>query len=113
MEGTNDLTFYVDPGTVAYMVYAMAWRIQYWGAIPIIATITPDSRAGAGIDWKNVENTNALIRYYVAVDPTVCLSDQSTAITPYWDYGYNYDGLHPNWWGYYIIAQTWFSDLTT
>lgn len=111
MEGTNDLTFYVDPGTVAYMIYAMASRIRLWGAIPIVATITPDTRYGA--DWKNVGYTNELIKYYVSVDPTICLSDHSTAIAPYWDYGYSYDGLHPNWWGYYIMAWTWFLDLTT
>lgn len=111
MEGTNDLTFFVDPYTVAYTIYNMASRIYLWGAIPIVATITPDTRGGA--DWKNVGFTNELIKYYAGIDPTICLSDQSAAILPYWNYGYNYDGLHPNWWGYYIMALTWFSDLTT
>jgi len=111
MEGTNDLTFFVDPYTVSYMIYLMAARVYSWGAIPIVATITPDTRGG--VDWKNVGFTNELIKYFVSIDPMVCLSDQSSAILPYWDYGYNYDGLHPNWWGYYIMAQTWYVDLTT
>jgi len=111
MEGTNDLTFYVDPATVAYMVYMMAWRVRLWGGKPIVATITPDIRYGQ--DWKNVGIANNWIRYYVANDPWVCLSDQSVSIEPYWNLGFTYDGLHPNWWGYWVMAQTWFVDVDT
>lgn len=109
MEGTNDLTFYVDPSSVAYMVYWMAWKVYLWGGKPIMATITPDTRYGW--DWKNVGIANAWIRYYAETSPWVDLSDQNAAITPYWNQGYNYDGLHPNWWGYWIMAQTWFYDM--
>ena len=110
MEGTNDLTFYVDPGTVAYMVYMMAWRVVLWGGKPIVATITPDTRYG--LDWKNVGIANNWIRYYVQNDPWVCLSDQSVSAQPYWGFT-TYDGLHPNWWGYWVMAQTWYNDVTT
>jgi lysophospholipase L1-like esterase len=109
MEGTNDLTFYVDPGTVAYMVYWMAWKVYLWGGKPIMATITPDTRFGW--DWKNVGVANEWIRYYARISPWVHLSDQNAAIAPYWNQGYNYDGLHPNWWGYWVIANTWFYDM--
>ena len=109
MEGTNDLTFYVDAGTVAYNVYWMAWRVYLWGGKPILATITPDTRYGA--DWKNVGVANAWIRYYASVSSWITLSEQNAAVLPYWNSGYNYDGLHPNWWGYWIMAQTWYGDV--
>lgn len=109
MEGTNDLTFYVDPGTVAYMVYWMAWKVYAWGGKPVMATITPDTRYGS--DWKNVGVTNNWIRYYANSSSWVHLSEQNAAIAPYWNQGYNYDGLHPNWWGYWVIAATWYYDI--
>lgn len=111
MEGTNDLAFYVDPQSVVYNLYWMSWKVIMWGAKPILATITPDTRNG--LDWKGIGAANDWIRYYVSNDPLICLSDQDLAIKDYWDYGYNYDGLHPNWWGYWIMAATWYDDLLT
>ena len=110
MEGTNDLSFFVDPATVAYMLYQMAWKVHLWGKKPILATITPDTRYGQ--DWKNVGIANSWIRYYARISSWIRLSNQYDAILPYWDQGYNYDGLHPNWSGYWIMARTWFHDLT-
>ncbi len=112
MEGTNDLTFYVDPSTVAYYVYYLAWKVVMWGGIPILATITPDTRQGIGYDWKGIGIANAWIKYFVAENSYICGSDQYTAIEPYWDIGYNYDGLHPNWYGYWMMGAMWFYDLT-
>lgn len=110
MEGTNDLGFYVDPYTVSYYVYWVAWKTVQWGATPIVGTITPDTRYGSS-DWKNIPTANAWISYYVNSDPTMCLSDQYSALAPYWNYGYNYDKLHPNWYGYWLMALTWYYSL--
>ena len=109
MEGTNDLSFYVDPGTVAYYVYALASQVIKWGATPIVATLTPDTRYGA--DWKNIGVTNSYIKSYVNSSPMMCLSDQNAALAPYWYSGYNYDGLHPNWWGYWLVGWTWYGSI--
>lgn len=111
MEGANNLTFFADPGYVAYLLYWVAVRVSQWGAIPVLATITPDNRHG--VDWKNVGVANAYIKYYVQSNPWICLSDQHAAIAPYWGYGYDYDGLHPNWYGYWVMGATWYWDVET
>ena len=109
MEGTNDLTFWVDPGTVAYNVYLVANKVLQWGGKPVVGTLLPDTRGGA--DWKNVNTTNSYIRSYINSNPLMCLSDQYSAIAPYWDSGYTYDQLHPNYWGYWLMAWTWYSSM--
>ena len=106
MEGTNDLAFYFDPATIAYYLYAVAARVTLWGATPIVATLTPDTRYGW--DWKNISTTNAYIKSYVNSNPLMCLSDQYAALAPYWSYGYSYDGLHPNYYGYWLMGVNWY-----
>ncbi len=110
MEGTNDLSLlYVDPGTVAYNVYKVAYKVLQWGGKPIVGTIIPDTRYGW--DWKHVSTTNSYIRSYVNSTPLMCLSDQYNAIAPYWENGYNYEKLHPNYWGYWIMGRQWYYDM--
>lgn len=110
MEGTNDLSLYVDPATVAYNVYYVAYKILLWGGKPVVGTITPDTRYGSS-DWKNISLTNQYISYYVNNTPLMCLSDQNSWITPYWNAGYNDDGLHPNYYGYWIMAAIWYYSM--
>lgn len=110
MEGTNDLGHYVDPATVAYNVYYVAYKVLQWGGKPVVGTITPDTRYGSS-DWKNISAANTYIRNYVSSTPLMCLSDQYSAIAPYWNSGYNYDKLHPNYYGYWIMALTWYYSM--
>lgn len=111
MEGTNDLSFYVDPGTVAYNVYTAACKVLPWGGKPIVGLITPDTRYGA--DWKRIGKTNSYIKSYVGSDPRMCLIDQNSALAPYWNSGYNYDKLHPNYYGYWLMGLYWYYALYT
>ncbi|PIE73909.1 MAG: hypothetical protein CSA20_00915 [Deltaproteobacteria bacterium] len=111
-EGTNDLLFYIDAATVAYNVYNMASKVISSGGIPIVGTLLPDSTRGAGYDWKGIALANAYIKFYVQSDSRVCLSTQHDAISDLWDAGYSYEGLHPNSWGYFIMGQQWYQDLS-
>ena len=65
MEGTNDLAWYVDPYTVAYYDYYIAWKVMAYGGIPILATITPDTQWGPAYDWKSIQIANDYIRSFV------------------------------------------------
>ena len=110
MEGTNDLSLlYIDPLTVAYNVYYVAYKALLWGAKPVVGTITPDTRYGW--DWKRVGTANKYIRKFVGSTPQMCLSDQNAGIAPYWNSGYNYDRLHPNYYGYWIMSLYWYYAL--
>jgi lysophospholipase L1-like esterase len=109
MEGTNDLSAYVDPATVAYNVYYAAYKVLAAGAKPIVGLITPDTRYGS--DWKRVGKTNNYIKNYVGSTPLMCLSDQNSGLAPYWNSGYNYDKLHPNYYGYWIMGIYWYYAL--
>ena len=112
MEGTNDLSLlYIDPLTVAYNVYLAAYKAMLWGAKPIVGTITPDTRYGW--DWKKVGVTNSYIKQFVGSTKQMCLSDQNSAIAPYWNSGYNYDKLHPNYYGYWIMGLNWYYALSS
>lgn len=109
LEGTNDLSLYVDPATVAYNVYKAAYKALQAGVRPIVGTIIPDTRYGA--DWKQVSKTNSYIKSYVGLNSQMCLSDQNSGIAPYWNSGYNYDKLHPNYYGYWIMGLYWYYAL--
>ena len=106
MEGTNDLRHYVNPETVAYNLSLVASKVAQQGGVPIVATLTPDTRYGA--DWKNIATTNEYIKSYNA---QFCLSDQYSAMLPYWNSTYTDDYLHPNYWGYWLMAATWYTSL--
>lgn len=109
LEGTNDLSLYVDPATVAYNVYKAAYKALQAGVRPVVGTILPDTRYGT--DWKQVSKTNSYIKSYVGSNSKMCLSDQNAAISPYWSSGYNYDKLHPNYYGYWIMGLYWYYAL--
>jgi len=109
LEGTNDLSLYVDPATVAYNVYKVAYKALQAGVRPVVGTILPDTRYGT--DWKQVSKTNSYIKNYVSSNSQMCLSDQNSGIAPYWNSGYNYDKLHPNYYGYWIMGLYWYYAL--
>ncbi|MGR0482834.1 MAG: SGNH/GDSL hydrolase family protein [Candidatus Electronema sp. V4] len=109
LEGTNDLSLYVDPATVAYNVYKVAYKALQAGVKPVVGTILPDTRYGT--DWKKVGKTNSYIKSYVGSNSQICLSDQHSGIEPYWNSGYNYDKLHPNYYGYWIMGLYWYYAL--
>ena len=103
MEGTNDLLF-LSPDTVrknmAYMVDLSLAR----GVVPILGTITPDSRGG-----KPISQTNTLLKE-LAAQKKIALADLYAAVKDSWS-SLTADGLHPNRTGYTKIAQAWSSAL--
>jgi len=103
MEGTNDLLF-LSPDTVrrnmAYMVDVSLTR----GVVPILGTITPDSRGG-----KPITLTNALLKE-LAEQKKIALADHYAAVKDNWS-SLTADGLHPNSAGYAKMAQVWFEAM--
>jgi len=103
MEGTNDLLF-LSPDTVrrnmAYMVDVSLSR----GVVPILGTITPDSRGG-----KPIAETNKELKK-LAVEKDIALADHYNALKDNWS-SLTADGLHPNSAGYQKMAQVWFDAM--
>ncbi|OQX17714.1 MAG: hypothetical protein BWK76_09825 [Desulfobulbaceae bacterium A2] len=106
MEGTNDL-WWVDSTTVAYNLLSMAQVVRSAGAVPVLATLTPDTRTGSNV--KPIAQTNYLIHYLAHINDIV-VSDQNQILSAYWSSLSN-DGLHPNTSGYYYMATTWYNVL--
>ncbi len=107
MEGTNDLGLYVDPATVAYNVYRAAYKVLQYGGKPIVGLLTPDTKH----TYKKINTTNSYIKSYVGSSSQMCLIDQYSALSPYWNSGYNSDGLHPNYYGYWLMGLYWYYAL--
>lgn len=105
MEGTNEI-YFLSPLTVKTNMSLMVDKALARGVIPIIGTITPDSRYPS----KPIGATNALL-IDLAKQKGVPLSDQYEAAAYRWSSISYTDGIHPNLTGYKIMAQTWFDTL--
>ncbi|OQX13199.1 MAG: hypothetical protein BWK76_16540 [Desulfobulbaceae bacterium A2] len=106
MEGTNDL-WWVDPATVVTNLQSMAQLVIAAGALPILGTLTPDTRTGS--DAKPIAATNLLINNIVKTNSYI-ISFQDQVLSASWS-SLTYDGLHPNSTGYAYMAQTWYNTL--
>lgn len=108
MEGANDVYEGISSSTTAANLSAMALRASSKGVIPIIATITPNTRT-SGYDTLVADSYNPRIEQ-VATNYDLLLADHYAALRPQWaTYPLNIDGLHPNLDGHQIIAETWLS----
>jgi len=103
MEGTNDL-WWLDTNTVAYNLLSMVYWIQSAGAVPILATLTPDTRGG-----KPIAAMNQLIRE-MGSTYNIAICDQYEVVASSWD-SLNYDKLHPNTNGYWAMSVGWYNTL--
>jgi acyl-CoA thioesterase-1 len=106
LEGTNDLYNRVSAQTVVANLEIMADKVRDYGAVPVLATLTPDTEAS----YKPIETeVNPLIRELVQTkDLLFC--DQYKALIDRWD-EYSNDGLHPNRDGYDVMAAAWYGTL--
>jgi lysophospholipase L1-like esterase len=105
MEGTNDLLFlspYTVRANMAYMVDVSLAR----GVVPVLGTITPDTRNG-----KPINLTNTLLRE-LAAQKKIALADHYSALISNWS-SLSVDGLHPNSAGYAKMAQIWSGAMDT
>lgn len=108
-QGTNDLDGVYHPpiysaSQVVNNLSAMVDIVRQHGAIPILATLTPDTSRS-----KDIAGTNQLIRD-LAQQKGVELADHHDVVVGDWP-ALTSDGLHPNHSGYQALADTWFSAL--
>jgi lysophospholipase L1-like esterase len=103
MEGTNDLPS-ANPATVSARVEIAVNNILASGKIPVVGTLLPDLRGGG----KDIIGTNTRIRSMLE-QKDVQLADLYNA-TSSWGPLLG-DGLHPNYSGYQLMAETWYAAL--
>lgn len=106
MEGTNDLTFGFGCASVTQSLSIMIDKVVFHGAVPLLSTITPDSRSG--LEYKNIPYCNEKIKQ-LAADKGVFLVDNYQAVVGEWYYwgGNTYEGLHPSDNGYVVLGMNW------
>lgn len=110
MEGVND---HADPlshsGLAAMHMAQMIDIVRTAGAVPVLATITPNFRKYFS-QSNHVQETNAWL-IFVALWKRVLLVDQYGAAQGDWPHLHAGDRLHPNRSGYSLIARTWLNRI--
>ncbi len=110
MEGTNDIWSGISRETTIYTLGLMIDKAITYGIIPILATLTPDTRAGIS-EFKNVPDYNNRITQ-LASDKNVVLADFYTPMITEWESKYSHsDLIHPSREGFEKIAEIWFEAL--
>ena len=109
MEGANDADQGISPSTVAFNIGVMIDKCRAAGAIPIISTITPDTRYNANVTISIPDQYNPAIAA-IASAKGVKLVDCYSAVVDNWA-TLNVDGLHPNPAGQQILANVFFAAL--
>lgn len=107
MEGTNDIRGGISVETTQFNLQAMVNKAKAAGVTPVIATLTPSDRNGS--TTLIPETWNPMIKA-LASSNGIKLADQYAAILPVWGSA-NADRLHPNDYGYQIIADTWYAAI--
>lgn len=107
MEGTNDIRGGISVETTRHNLQAMINKAKAAGVTPVLATLTPSDRSGS--PTLIPQTWNPMIRA-LASSNGIGLADQYAAIQPAWGSA-NADGLHPNDYGYQIIADTWYGTI--
>lgn len=101
MEGANDAIWGVSAGTVKFNLGRMVDTVRAYGAIPIISTVTPNSRdAGVGATIPAYNSSIAGLASQMAV----AFVDSYASVVGNWK-NLTVDGLHPNDAGAQIIAE--------
>ena len=107
MEGANDVIDGISAETTAWDIGAMIDKASSAGAVPIVSTLTPNSREGDHPQIANDYNP-AIVASVAAKGATQV--DCYTAVVGNWS-GLSFDGLHPNNDGAAILAQTFYTAL--
>lgn len=106
MEGANDVVERISSSATSFNLADMAQQAKDAGATPIMSTITPNEG-----DSYTPENYNPGI-IQAASDNGVTLVDTYSRVAADWA-TLNFDGMHPNSDGAYIIAEGFAAQLTS
>ena len=107
LEGTNDPGLW-SAKTTAHNLGWMVNSSRKRNVVPIIGTLLPDtSKKG---DNKNISGELNPAIWELAKEKDVIVADLWTATVDNWE-DLNYDGTHPNWAGYDVIAKTYMKVL--
>lgn len=108
MEGANDLVYGYSSSTTVTNIGIMIDRALEKKVIPILGTITPNTRTSGWDDLiQNDYNPKIVAK---AESKKVKVAHQYDALRPNWSI-LNTDGLHPNKAGYELIAKTWYQKI--
>lgn len=101
LEGANDAIWGVSPNTVKFNLARMVDTVRFYGATPIISSLTPNSRdAGVGATIPTYNSSIAGL----ASQMSVAFVDSYSRVAGDWA-NLNQDGLHTNDKGAQIIAE--------
>lgn len=107
MEGTNDVRSGISVQTTQYNLQAMITKAKAAGVRPVLATLTPSNWDGS--ETLIPQTWNPMIKA-LAGNNGILLADQYAAVLPVWGNA-NSDGIHPNDYGYQILADTWYATI--
>lgn len=109
--GSNDVE--VFPYDVAHYIHVMEYiinTIRAYKAIPIVGTLTPFCNDYEEEYYtKNINDRNVALHKYLELDLSVTLADFAAVFTC--DMMEHHGGIHPNSWGYEVMAQIWYETL--
>ncbi|RUA02325.1 MAG: hypothetical protein DSY89_03005 [Deltaproteobacteria bacterium] len=108
MEGTNDPLLGISPHSTIQFLGGMVTTSRQHQVIPIIATLTPDTKKDEG--EKDIPGDYNMPIAQMAATRGVLLSDHYAAMIGNWS-ALTADGRHPNNAGYKVMAKTWFKSL--
>ncbi len=109
--GANDVVAF--PYDVTHYIHVLEYivnTIRSYHAIPIIGTLTPFCYDFAEDYYiQNINDRNAAIHKYIEKGMSVTIADFAAVFTC--DMMEHHGGMHPNSWGYEVMAQIWYQTL--
>lgn len=107
MEGANDAFWGVSGSTVKFNLGVMIDRSRAAGAIPLLSTVTPNTRDSLTVSISNDYNPRITA---LASEKGVVLVDAYNAVAGNWQ-NLSVDGLHPNPAGSSLLADIFAAQL--
>lgn len=109
MEGTNDVRSGLSVETTKFNLQTMITKAKAAGVIPVLSTLTPSNWDGSQPLIPQIWNPMIVS---LANSNGIKLADQYAAVLPNWD-NLNVDGIHPNDNGYQVLANTWYTTISS
>ncbi len=106
MEGANDAIKGIPVADLIHNLSRMIEESKKYGAIPVLSTVTPNTRNGRGLKIIP-EKINPAIRT-LARRHDIRLVDNYERLNKKWE-KVQWDGIHPHNYGQLIMAENWFA----